>query len=1833
MIIFEYSRFFLSECVLDLWIKTRNFDLIFQTRKLPSKMIEYLMSLFKFTKIFKAAPFNYPLGDEILTNYFNLKSRKLAFILSYSILFLTVLGISSFVLNDRVDYQKTAVFGAITPSDLGMLVFPAQGNERDTTLEEAALFSTKVIVDNNHTPGASPLWVWSIPSMSTMGGTVTLTTDTTFDYDPPLNFFGEDSIFYEICAPPFDCVMDTFFVTVLPVNDLPIPQNDTVETVKNVPIIIDVQANDMDIDDDSLITMMSGGPPHGTVTILNTDSLEYVPNLDYLGLDTINFNICDTTTAMTPPCVPSIAIVKITSVPIAKNDTFSINEDSVGVFFNVLANDMDADMDSLMTDTITGPKNGTAVVVNMDSIQYTPDLNYNGLDSIQYIACEDLGFCDTAWIIINIIPVNDRPIATLDSLTIVEDSIGVHILADTNDTDIEMDTLSIRSIITAPIHGTATIANDDSISYVPDLNYTGLDSLQYELCDSVWACDTAWVILTITPINDPPIANTDFITIAEDSTGVHILADTNDTDIEMDTLSIRSIITAPIHGTATIANDDSISYMPDLNYNGLDSLQYELCDSVWACDTAWIYITINPVNDSVVAVVDSVTVTEDTSGVTIAATDNDIHADTFGTGDSLKIALSLDGTVLNGNSERGGTVTVVGCDSLFYTPAMDTTGLDSIKYYVCDTSMVCDSTWVIITIMPINDPPIANMDLLTIREDSIGVHILVDSNDFDLEMDTLSIDSILIGPIHGVAAVINDDSISYMADLNYNGLDSLQYRLCDSLWACDTAWVYITITPVNDSVMAMNDFITITEDTMSVKIAVLDNDLHADTFGMGDTLAISVSGLSVRGAAVSVIGGDSLEYMPDMDTTGLDSVKYYVCDTLMVCDSAWLVITILPENDLPVALPDSIEIDEDSGLDTVDVQANDFDIDDGDTLVTSIIGAPNKGVAAVLLDSLISYLPDTNAFGIDTILYQVCDIDMACATSYVIIKINPINDPPTAVSDTIVVMEDVVMAIIPVQANDSDIDGDLFATSITQMPINGAAVVAGGNVNYTPDSNFVGMDTIAYRICDAGTPSLCDTATIFITVTPVNDAPIANNDTICIPEDTTVIAILVKMNDMDVDGDPFGIKIINNATKAQVDSVRNDTIIYLPSADSTGMDSIYYEICDASLCDSAWVLITIKPVNDPPVGVNDSLSVTQDTVNALIDVLSNDIDIDVGDSLKVDTVYSPTIANGIATVANGDSIAYTPMPGFNGIDSLYYVVCDTSLACDSAIVIIAVGFVNRPPIAQVDSFTIKEDSTATFNVLLNDTDINGSGDTLKLNAVTSPAASGATVSIVGDSSVNYIPVANFNGIDSFTYTVCDTLLACTTAKVYVTLDSVNDKPVAVQDLISLTKDTVNALIDVAGNDTDVDGDVLTVDTIGRSTQGVLLEIVNDSIKYSAPGGFLGLDTVIYTICDPFMLCDTSLLIIGVADPNNIPPVAVADFVTTDEGTAVVIDVQDNDIDLNGDALFTSILAGPSGANTVIVLNGDSLQYTPAANFVGKDTIVYQICDPSLACDQDTVFITVENELIVSARAFLEGPYDSSTTLMHDSLRKKSYLPRTEPYSTLPALLGAYQFIHKNQGGGETVVDSIAVFADRGDSSIVDWVYMELLTEVDTMPIASRAALIRRDGNIVDVDGISAVKFANLPDGDYFLSIRHRNHLGIMTKDAVAFSNNAFTKLDFTQQGAPGTEAYGKHAMDTIGLRLVLWGGDANSNRTTIFSGPNNDRDAVFFDVFTDPANTSNSYNHIRFGYFQGDTNMNGQVVYQGSNNDIDALIFFNVLFHEGNITKVVNYIIEEQIPR
>ncbi|RMG88084.1 MAG: hypothetical protein D6714_01230, partial [Bacteroidetes bacterium] len=256
---------------------------------------------------------------------------------------------------------------------------------------------------------------------------------------------------------------------------------------------------------------------------------------------------------------------------------------------------------------------------------------------------------------------------------------------------------------------------------------------------------------------------------------------------------------------------------------------------------------------------------------------------------------------------------------------------------------------------------------------------------------------------------------------------------------------------------------------------------------------------------------------------------------------------------------------------------------------------------------------------------------------------------------------------------------------------------------------------------------------------------------------------------------------------------------------------------------------------------------------------------------------------------------------------------------------------------------------------------------------------------------------------------------------------------------------------------------------------------------------------------------------------------------------------------------------------------------------------------------------------VKAKVFLQGAYDVNTGLMRDDLRVKGLIPAVEPYSQLP------QFDYPN--GGDIV--SPAVLSLDGADAIVDWVFLELRSAVDPSEVlASRAALLQRDGDVVDVDGQSAPAFSIQP-GNYYLAIRHRNHLGVMSNKPMAFGNGNLPVIDFTDHA---TQTWGNYAQKDLGDVNALWGGNTNGDRNLIFQGNNNDVDGVFFDIILDGQNTTFSSNHIKTGYSLNDTDMNGEVIFQGSNNDLDVMIFFNVMTYPGNFPPLISYIVEEQLP-
>ena len=1177
-----------------------------------------------------------------------------------------------------------------------------------------------------------------------------------------------------------------------------------------------------------------------------------------------------------------------------------------------------------------------------------------------------------------------------------------------------------------------------------------------------------------------------------------------------------SICDEPDHGTSSVSvvgGQLCVTYEPEDDFNGMDSICVKVCDASGACDSVVVLITVEAVNDAPDATDDNVNGSQDTPMI-VDVQDNDTDID----GDDLT-------TTIIGTSTQGVTPVVEDGDSISYTPPSGFVGLDTITYQVCDIpiaigSTLCDTAIVIVNVGNVNDEPeLEEPPVTIIPEDTTTVTICMDITDPDAGESHTG--SICDEPDHGtssVSVVGGQLCVTYEPEDDFNGMDSICVKVCDASGACDSVTVLITVEAVNDAPEAGDDTQNSLQDEVVV-IDVQDNDTDID----GDDLTTTIIGTSTQGVTPVVEDGDSISYTPPSGFVGLDTITYEICDIPIaigttLCDTAIVVVNVGNVNDEPeIEEPPVTVIPEDTT--TVTICMDITDPDAGESHTGSICDEPDHGTSSVSVvggQLCVTYEPEDDFNGMDSICVKVCDASGACDSVVVLITVEAVNDAPEAEDDTQNSLQDEVV-VIDVQDNDTDIDGDDLTTTIIGTSTQGVTPVVedGDSISYTPPSGFVGLDTITYQVCDSGSPSLCDTAIVVVNVGNVNDEPELEEPPVTvIPEDTTTVTICMDITDPDA-GESHTGSICDEPDHgtSSVSVVGGQLCVtYEPEDDFNGMDSICVKVCDASgACDSVTVLITVEAVNDAPEAEDDTQNSLQDEV-VVIDVQDNDTDID-GDDLTT-TIIGTSTQGVTPVVEDGDSISYTPPSGFVGLDTITYQVCDSGSPslCDTAIVIVNVGNVNDEPELEEPPVTVIPEDTTTVTICMDITDPDA-GESHTGSICDEPDHGTSSVSVVGGQlCVTYEPEDDFNGMDSICVKVCDASGACDSVTVLITVEAANDAPEAEDDTQNSLQDEV-VVIDVQDNDTDIDGDDLTTTIIGTSTQGVTPVVEDgDSISYTPPSGFVGLDTITYQVCDiggP-SLCDTAIVIVNVGNVNDEPeleepPVtAIPEDTTTvticmditdpdegeshtgsicdepDHGTAsvsvvggqlcvtyepeddfngmdsicvkvcdasgacdsvvvlitveavndapeaeddtqnslqdeeVVIDVQDNDTDIDGDDLTTTIIGTSTQGVTPVVEDGDSISYIPPSGFVGLDTITYEVCDtgtPSL-CDTAMVVVNVGN---VNDEPELEEP--PVTVIPEDTTTVTICMDITDP------------------DAGESHTGSICDEPDHGTSSV------------------------------------------------------------------------------------------------------------------------------------------------------------------------------------------------------
>ena len=556
------------------------------------------------------------------------------------------------------------------------------------------------------------------------------------------------------------------------------------------------------------------------------------------------------------------------------------------------------------------------------------------------------------------------------------------------------------------------------------------------------------------------------------------------------------------------------------------------------------------------------------------------------------------------------------------------------------------------------------------------------------------------------------------------------------------------------------------------------------------------------------------------------------------------------------------------------------------------------------------------------------------------------NRFPIAQNDTATVTAGTAVTIA-VLANDTDPDGDPLALTAVAPPAHGTASIAGSTIVYAPAPGFSGTDTFAYTVGDGHGGSA--NANVSVTVGAAPNSPPA-----AVPDNANTtygqpVSIDVLDNDSDPDGNTLTIANVTQPSAGGTVTISGGRVVFTPALGFSGVVRFTYTIDDGrggTSTAQVTVVVSAAP-NRAPIAVNDAATTAFGTP-VTVDVLANDADPD-GDTLSISAVTLP--ANG-AVVISGRSIVYTPAAGYSGPDAFGYTVSDGRGGTASATVAITVTpQPNRPPVAVDDAATTLIGTPVNVNVLANDSDPDG--DPLTISGVTTPA-NGSVIASGG--TITYTPALRFTGVDRFTYTIDDGRGGSATANVTITVNAApNQPPIAVNDAVTTPSGqpvTINAL----ANDSDPDGDPLTIVSIGTPTLGTAT-IANNMVVYTPAAGISGIDQFTYTIDDGRGGTASATITVTIAPPANRPPIAVNDTAQTPVSTAVTIDVLANDSDPDGDPLTIFATTAPTNGGSVQIVNGQIL-YTPFRGFTGTDTFTYTISDGRGGTATATVTVTV-----------------------------------------------------------------------------------------------------------------------------------------------------------------------------------------------------------------------------------------------------------------------------------
>jgi uncharacterized delta-60 repeat protein len=783
------------------------------------------------------------------------------------------------------------------------------------------------------------------------------------------------------------------------------------------------------------------------------------------------------------------------------------------------------------------------------------------------------------------------------------------------------------------------------------------------------------------------------ITVSEDTSAAVTLSGTGASAASLSYVVLTQPTKGALSGTAP-----NLTYTPNPNANGADSFTYAVSNGTSQSGPATVTINITPQNDA--PAVSSFTV-DATAGegllITLSGTDVD--------GDALTLSVVTPPT----KGQFSGTA-----PNITYTPNAGATGSDSFTYKASDGKLESGPGVITIRISALNHAPIAsNLTLDTLSGQSLSVALSAS----DADGDPLTY-QILTPPAHATLSG-TPPNLTYNSG-TFSGTDTFTYIARDATAQSAPASVTIHVAHQNHPPVANSiSFSGVGGTPFTVTLQGVDPDSDPLTY----TLLSAPSHGQLSGTA------PNLTYTAAVGTLGTDSFTYLVSDGTAQSGPGTVTITLGAGNHVPSTASLAVNTTQGQAV-GITLVASD---EDGDPLTYRVLTQPLKGALSGQAPNL-TYTVNPGASGSDSFTYVVSDGKSQSSAGFVSIQIAAAPDtPPVAKNLSLTTREDQALDLV---LTGSDPQGNALTYTILTQPSHGLLSGTAPNVSYTPAANANGDDSFTYAVGNGHSQSAAGTVTIH--VTPVNDAPTANNLSFAAIGGSPVSLTLTGA---DVDGDALSFSIISPPAHGTLSGTGPD-LTYTPAAGFSGSDTFTYAAGDGiAQSVPATVSLNVTAQNHAPVAAPLTFQAIE---NRPLSITLKGTDPD-GNSLSYQITGQPS-AGQVSGI--GANIVYTPAADFTGSDSFRYTVSDGSLSSEATVSISVAAPANEPPVGSNFSFDVV--AGIPFPVTLGGNDPNG--DSVTFQIVTPPAKG----QLSGTAPrLTYTASPFSSGPDSFTYQVSD----------------------------------------------------------------------------------------------------------------------------------------------------------------------------------------------------------------------------------------------------------------------------------------------------------------------------------------------------------------------------------------------------------------------------------------------------------------------------------------------